>query len=401
MDKANKAQMPSSFDVERKPSWNPLRCAGTGLPTNIAILVKCLAIAVLLTNHVRLLPDPWLPFVPAIGAIPGELFQRTIQVVFFLSALAILFNRRIQWASLILGTTMLLAVVASKVYYGNNKAFCGLMFFLAGLYKPGGPPFLRWQLALTYLGAGLNKLLDPDWQTGVFFEYWSVHRLHEQAYMLIDRLLPKLWLGRFMCWFTIVTELGIVPFLLLPRLYFWGVLLNVLFQCGLCLFVGNTFTLFFYGMNAASFAFVTWPQNEMIVTYYPGMRPGKNLKALFERLDLDGRFRWQASEARVASALPLRLAVEGRSYTGACALRMIVLYNPLTYLIFTALMAVSGNHETLGLAIYRRLLVGMALVLLLPPFAWMVDRLSGRGSSSSEISTTKIAHTSGAGNPAS
>ncbi len=97
MDDANKAQMPSYFDLERKPSWNPFRCTGTGLPTNIAILVKCLAIAVLLTNHVRLLPDPWLPFIPAISAIPGELFQRTIQVIFFVSALAILFNRRMQW----------------------------------------------------------------------------------------------------------------------------------------------------------------------------------------------------------------------------------------------------------------------------------------------------------------
>jgi hypothetical protein len=402
MDNANRAQMPSSFDLERKPSWNPFRCTGTGLPTNIAILVKCLAIAVILTNHVRLLPDPWLPFIPAISAIPGELFQRTIQIVFFLSALAILFNRRIQWASLILGATMLISVVSSKAYYGNNKAFCGLMFFLAGLYKPGGPSFIRWQLALTYLGAGLNKVLDTDWQTGVFFEYWSVHRLHEQAYILVDRFLPKLWLGRFMCWFTIVTELGVVPFLLLPRLYFWGVLLNVLFQCGLCLFVGNTFTLFFYGMNAASFAFVTWPENEMIVTYYPGTRVGKILKTFLERLDLDGRFRWQAGEEQVASAFPLRLAVGKCSYTGARALRMIVLYNPLTYLIFTALMAVSGNHETLGLAIYRRVLVATALVLLLPPLAWIVDRLSGgRGSSSSAISAAKIAHANEADSPTS
>jgi len=382
MDDANKAQMPSYFDLERKPSWNPFRCTGTGLPTNIAILVKCLAIAVLLTNHVRLLPDPWLPFIPAISAIPGELFQRTIQVIFFVSALAILFNRRMQWASLILGATMLLAVVSSKAYYGNNKAFCGLMFFLAGLYKPGGPPFIRWQLALTYLGAGLNKLLDPDWKTGVFFEYWSVQRLHEQAYLLIDRFLPKLWLGKFMCWFTIVTELGVVPFLMLPRLYFWGVLLNVLFQCGLCLFVGNTFTLFFYGMNAASFAFVTWPHSQMVVSYNPCTRVGKHLKAVFERLDLDGRFQWQAREEQVTGALPLRLEVENRSYLGARALRMIVLYNPLTYLIFTALMAISGNRETLGLAVYRRILVSTALVLLLPPLARIVDRLSGGGGSS-------------------
>jgi hypothetical protein len=155
-------------------------------------------------------------------------------------------------------------------------------------------------------------------------------------------------------------------------------------------------------MNAASFAFVTWPENEMIVTYYPGTRVGKILKTFLERLDLDGRFRWQAGEEQVASAFPLRLAVGKCSYTGARALRMIVLYNPLTYLIFTALMAVSGNHETLGLAIYRRVLVATALVLLLPPLAWIVDRLSGgRGSSSSAISAAKIAHANEADSPTS
>ena len=60
---------------------------------------------------------------------------------------------------------MLLAVVSSKAYYGINKTFCGLMFFFAGLYQPGGPNFIRWQLAITYFGAGLNKLLDPDWHS--------------------------------------------------------------------------------------------------------------------------------------------------------------------------------------------------------------------------------------------
>jgi hypothetical protein len=108
-------------------SWNPLKCSGTGLPTNLTILVKVLAIALLLTNHVRILPDPWLSFIPPIDAIPPLLFKHTLQTVFLVSALAIVFNRRIRVASVVLGTTMLLAVVASKAYYGNNKTFCGLM----------------------------------------------------------------------------------------------------------------------------------------------------------------------------------------------------------------------------------------------------------------------------------
>src|SRR5436309_15962225 len=107
------------------PSWNPLKFTGTELPTQLLILVKVLALVVLMVNHVRILPDPWLPFIPGLDRIPPILFQRTIQAAFLLAAIAIIFNRRVRLASLILGATMLLAVVSSKAYYGNNKTFCG------------------------------------------------------------------------------------------------------------------------------------------------------------------------------------------------------------------------------------------------------------------------------------
>jgi len=225
--------------ADPKPSWNPLVCNGTDLPVNLTILVKVLAIVVLLVNHQRILPDPWLPFIPWIDLLPHAEFQWALKVVFVASALAIVFNRRIRLASLILGITMLLAVVSSKAYYGNNKTFCGLMFLLAGLYKPGGPPFIRYQLAITYFGAGLNKALDPDWHSGVFFENWAVNRLHQPLYIALDAKLPSLLLAKFMCWNTIVTELATVPFILIPALNYWAVLANIFFQEDgnkLCLF---------------------------------------------------------------------------------------------------------------------------------------------------------------------
>src|SRR6478735_2981730 len=93
-----------------RPSWNPLKFGGTELPTELLILAKVLALVVLLVNHVRILPDPWLPFVPGVDRLPPVLFQRTLQVVFVISAVGLLFNRRVRLASLLLGTTMLVAV---------------------------------------------------------------------------------------------------------------------------------------------------------------------------------------------------------------------------------------------------------------------------------------------------
>jgi hypothetical protein len=94
-------------------SLNLLRCDGTDLPVNLFLCAKLIALTLLVTNHVRLLTDPFLPFLPILDRIPHAFFQRTVQVVFVASAVALLFNRRVRLSSLILGATILLSVVAS------------------------------------------------------------------------------------------------------------------------------------------------------------------------------------------------------------------------------------------------------------------------------------------------
>ncbi|MDQ6707576.1 MAG: HTTM domain-containing protein [Acidobacteriota bacterium] len=367
-----------------KPSWNPLKCSGTDLPMNLTILVKVLAIVLLITNHVRILPDPWLPFIPLIDRFPPLLFQRTLQTVFIAAALAIVFNRRIRLSSLVLGAVMLIAVVSSKAYYGNNKTFCGLMLFLAGLHQPGGPPFLRWQLAITYFGAGLNKALDGDWHTGVFFENWAVNRLQQPWYIALDSMLPHMWLARFMCWSTIVTELATVPCLLVPRLYYWAILGNILFQSSLLLFTGTTFTLFFYSTTAASLAFVTWPNSPIAVVYDPANRFAAQARRLLEAWDLDGLFSWTRDQAGAVARDTLYLAIGDKTYSGFGAVRMIVLLNPVTYFVIAGAIAALGDLP--GPAVVgRRLIVAACLVILMPPLAWTMDALLGRTVSSPDF----------------
>ena len=78
------------------------------------------------------------------------------------SAAALLLNVRVRLTSFLLGMSLLISVVASKAYYGNNKTFCGLMLVLASLHQPGRSPWmLRLQLVVVYFGAGLNKTAGP------------------------------------------------------------------------------------------------------------------------------------------------------------------------------------------------------------------------------------------------
>jgi hypothetical protein len=176
-----------------RPSWNPLRCTGLELPPNLVIMVKAIAIALLLTRHFLLLPDPFLPFIPGMDSIPGPLFQHSMQALMIGSAIALLLNRGVRLSSFLLGMSLLLSVVASKAYYGNNKTFCGLVLVLASLYQRGRSPWmLRAQLVIVYFGAGLNKVLDPDWRSGVFFHNWAANRLHQPVFLALEPLLPRL-----------------------------------------------------------------------------------------------------------------------------------------------------------------------------------------------------------------
>lgn len=371
-------------DPVSKPSWNPLKCSGTDLPKNLAIMVKTLAMVVLVVNHVRILPDPWLPFVPFLDVFPPALFQKTLQTLFLVSALAIVFNRRLRLFSLIIGSTMLVAVVSSKAYYGNNKTFCGLMFLLAGLYKPGTPNFFRWQLAITYFGAGLNKLLDADWHSGVFFENWAVNRLHQSWYMAANSRLPSLVLARFMCWTTIATELGIVPCLFIPQLNTLAVFSNVLFQASLCLFTGTTFTLFFYSMTASSLALVKWPDQPAPVFYDPSRKLSHVARRFFTSWDLDRTFQWTPLESAPAGRSAIYLFAGQNVYSGFRALQMIFLLNPVTYFVLAIVIAAGESTPADVGAALRRLIVGGSLLLLTPPLAWVLDRFSGRGNPGSQ-----------------
>jgi predicted DCC family thiol-disulfide oxidoreductase YuxK len=356
------------------PSWNPLRCGGTALPVNLLVMAKAIAIALLLTNHVRLLPDPFLPFIPGLDRIPPLLFQRTLQVLFVGSAVALLFNRSVRVSAFVLGMTMIVSVVASKAYYGNNKTFCGFILFLTSLYQPGQDPWmLRLQLVLVYFGASTNKLLDADWRSGVFFNNWAVNRLHQPLYIVLTSIVPSMLLAKAVSWFTIATEMGLSVILMVRRLFPLGIWLSVLLHSGMLLFTGSTFTMFFYAMTASMLVFVRWPEAPIIVIYDGECGFCTKSKNLIERFDLENIFRWKPYQSGAGRQFGisdidanrrLYLIVGDKIYSGFRALKMIVLYNPVSYLVTYTLLAAPGSGDSR----FRNILVAVLLIVFSPLF---------------------------------
>ncbi len=217
---------------------------------NLLLMGRILALAMLLRGTWARLPEPFLPFVSWLE--PGPWWHPGLTAAFLLASLALLAGRWPRAACLTLGTTLLLAVLSSRIYYGNNRVFVGTALVLLGLSDPARPDRLfRWLLALVYAGAGLNKLLDPDWRSGQFLDYWVGTILHNPLW--------QSWLARPLSWGTIVSQFCLAAGFLHRPWTRWALGANLLFQLLLLGLTGTTLGEFFYGMTAVTLAFVERP----------------------------------------------------------------------------------------------------------------------------------------------
>ncbi|MBI2688569.1 MAG: DUF393 domain-containing protein [Acidobacteria bacterium] len=349
---------------------NPLKLSGLGLPPQIVLLCRLLALALLLTNHQAQIQTPFLPFLDIFDFVPAEAFQYTLQFSLVAGSMGILFTRRPRTFAALTGAILLLAVLSSRAYYGNNKTFAGLLFVLSALSNETGPPrLLQWQVALVYFGAGLNKALDPDWQSGQFFQHWAADRLQNPAYLWLSAQLPSLVAGKVFCWYTVAAELSIAVLSLIPRLHPWAIWGSGLFQASLLLFTGDPFNLFFYGMQSSLFAFARWPEGRITVIWDGSCGFCRRTKELLERIDFDLVFDWRPLQSNIGDRYgltkdqlkhALHAAGPGWLLGGYSAVRRMLLYLPLFSMTVLTAIALSPSP------VARRAVAGTVIVFLLP-----------------------------------
>ena len=349
---------------------NPLKLSELSLPPQIVLLCRLLALTLLLTNHQSQIQTPFLPFLDIFDSLPPAIFQYTLKAALVIGALGILFTRKTRAFATLTGITILLAVLSSRAYYGNNKTFAGLLLILSALSSQTGPPrLIQWQLALVYFGAGLNKILDPDWQSGQFFHHWATDRLGNPVYIWLSAQLPPLVAGKLFCWTTIAAELAVAVLTLIPRFHpavIWG---SGLFQSSLLLFTGDPFNLFFYSMQASLFAFARWPEKQLTVIWDGSCGFCRVTKELLQKLDFDPLFHWRPLQSGIGDQYGLTkeqlrqalyAAGPGWLLRGYSAIRRMVIHLPLFAMTITAAIALSPGPQT------RRAIVALVLLYLLP-----------------------------------
>ncbi len=320
---------------------NPFKLDQGVLPPPILLLVKLLWIALLGKGYLLDLPQPFLPFLPLFDYIPGHLFQLVLQATFVIAGLLLLTNQKIRLSLILLFLVFFLAELSSKSYYSNGKLFALLLFLMAALSEKGKRPWLlQLQIILLYFGSGLNKVLDPDWRSGIYFDHWMKHVIHSSFYMKMATLLGDDLVAKLMSWGTIITEIIVLPILFsFKRWHPLGVWIGIVFHSVAFWMSGLSFGVFFPMMFICYLSFAVYSKNLCTMLPETGFIKWLYLRIL-KPMDFDNRFLLPSEEQ------PKNQDQHTHSidFTNAnffqwwLNLRLILVNHPLTYLIICLLL---------------------------------------------------------------
>jgi hypothetical protein len=353
----------------RAADFNPFRVGDLPVPPNVALLVRLTAFALLLkgyyTGPYTGLLAPFAPLLPWFDRIPHPYFLREVMTAVLVAALlGILFDaRRIRLWCLLAACTIFAGVLAARFYYSNNKIFCACLFLLASLSARGDRPVLFYaQLSVMYFGAALNKLLEPDWRSGQYFDYWLGTLNPQPAFQFFADRLPPLVAGQVMGWTTIAVEALLCLGFALHRWRVPAAWLGLHFHAGALLLAQRDFGVYTAAIMASYLVVVSWPA-AVRVEYGGGSRTHALLRTLLRPLDFDRLAEWHAHPP--ARGGPFRLVADGRRHEGWQALQRLLLYH--TVVIFAAFLVLAGSR--LHYVWWRSAALVLWLVLFSPAWA--------------------------------
>lgn len=256
-----------------KRPWSPFDCGSTELPSSVLLAAKLLVVYMLVHKMNNF--EVFLPFLKSLDTLrflPGlDIIYRAL---FYILAVLLFCNRWVRTACFLLGIMTLLAILASRVGFSNSRTFFGCFLMLTGLVPPRKVvSFLRIQVAIVYLGAGLNKLFEPAWRSGQYCEYWAREILELSHFVWLAEQLPPLLLSQALCWLTIVVEFVLAFCFFVPAAHRFGVVIGISFHVGILLFTGGVISwVFCYAMVCSYLVFVpeySGPEKEQTLYQNP------------------------------------------------------------------------------------------------------------------------------------
>ena len=307
---------------------------------NLLVMCKLLFALLLLHGFVSGLREPFLPFVSRLDLLGSEMgwFALLMHAGFFGAGVCLVFNYRVRWAAVVLGVIVVLALLVSKPLFRNHVFIVGCLFFLAGLHRKEDDLWLlRWQLAIIYAGAFLNKILQEDWWTGQFMHHWLHHELANPYYESLRSHLPEPGFAVVISWMVMGSELLLAVLFLVRRWNHVGVALAIAMHAVFFVVVGRKiFGHFAEDVLLAMLIFLSWPAGMMTVGFRPSVQ--RVVQKFSTWVNWDGQFAFGAPLRNADHWIELK--VDGQDLENRAAGWCFLRYNTAFY--FAAFASFNG-----------------------------------------------------------
>ena len=284
-------------------------------------------------------PQVFLPLIPFFDHLQGVNFiGELLYIIFIISVLCVVINYRAQFFIGLLGFGILLMILADRTRFANSLTYSACLMILCGVYQEKFHWAFRVQISLLYFGAGLNKVLDPDWLSGLYFENFALEIFHIPFYENLAGLFPDLFVSMTLSWMTIVLELSFaMVFLFKIRIYEMMCVAYLFHGIMLILTQGKLSVLFFYLMGISFLLSIDYPKNTILVNYSKKIHP---LIKILKTIDQDYSFKWFEHDSTT-----LRLTINNKPYKGIFAwIRLLFMHKYLHFLgllLFTLLKLIT------------------------------------------------------------
>lgn len=349
--------------------YNPLKIVQSELPPNLLLMCKLFILLLLTHGFIKSLNDPFIPFIPLLdffNLYPG-VFKITFRAIFIISGLMILFNIKVRYNCIVLGSLIIIGLLASKPLFRNHLFIIGCVILLTGLSNNKEPTkLIVLQLSLLYFSALLSKISDNHWWSGQFMHNWLSNALENPYYLFISEYLPKMWFAKFLSWSSMLIELSIGITILNKKFRKVAIWVIIIFHITLYSFVGTRFGYFMDDIFIILIAFLAWPKSQIKVFY--SERIGFIINWFLKIFDRDRIFVFEQSNADKNKWLSI-LYEDNRKETNIVALRSLILYNPgfyiLIFLIISIITFIEMNHY---LRYFITLIILWGSIIFFAPF---------------------------------
>lgn len=234
------------------------------LPRFAVLCAKLLALLWLVTGQSIYFRDTFVPFFGglAFATTNFRLLSSFLVLAQLIAILMIVCSRYVRTGCALLAAIIVVLALLDQPLFSNNRAFCAALLTMLAL---GDARFARYQVALVYAAAALDKLLSADWRSGWFLQTFTANLCRigaldsfdasERARLpatcwLADHLSAQNSLAQMSSVLVIAAELAIAVGYI--RSWRATIALVAALHGVILILTGTTFGIFFYACIAAS-----------------------------------------------------------------------------------------------------------------------------------------------------